>query len=165
MGNKYDSLEELRRKKALLKQDIAGLEDLLSFENTKESLSAFTNGFTDQYLKEVPSEDGGTKTTLKTDVIIDQVKNEVKENIVSKSAVLGFASSAAKTGLIEDAIRLGATAFVTKLAVKNMNGTSWKKKIIGLALIYLAPMLLRIIRRKLENYQKNRSVSSMEQLI
>jgi hypothetical protein len=32
-------------------------------------------------------------------------------------------------------------------------------------MIYLAPAALRFVRKKLETYQKNKSVSSMEQLI
>ena len=48
MAYQYESLEELRRKKALLKKDISEIEELLTFENTKESLSVLTNGFTDK---------------------------------------------------------------------------------------------------------------------
>ncbi len=61
MGRKYESLEELRRKKKLLKEEIDSLENLLTFKNTKESLSAFTNGLTDQYLQEKVDEDGDEK--------------------------------------------------------------------------------------------------------
>ena len=43
--------------------------------------------------------------------------------------------------------------------------TSWKKKAIGLALIYLAPIALKYVRKKLEEYQRNRTTSSLEQLI
>ena len=35
MAYQYESLEELRRKKALLKKDISEIEELLTFENTK----------------------------------------------------------------------------------------------------------------------------------
>ena len=48
MGTKYSSLDELRRKKELLKKEVSEIEDLITFDNTKESLSAFTNGFTDK---------------------------------------------------------------------------------------------------------------------
>ena len=40
MSAKYNSLEELRRKKALLKKEVSELEDLLTFDNTKESILA-----------------------------------------------------------------------------------------------------------------------------
>ncbi|MEF9478531.1 hypothetical protein OWR28_13220 [Chryseobacterium sp. 1B4] len=40
-----------------------------------------------------------------------------------------------------------------------------EEKLIGAALIYLAPIALKYVRKKIEVYQKNKSVSSMEQLI
>jgi len=43
--------------------------------------------------------------------------------------------------------------------------SNWKKKILGAVLIYVAPMALKFVRKKLEAYQKTKSVSSMEQLI
>ncbi|WP_238555213.1 mitochondrial import receptor subunit TOM5 [Chryseobacterium sp. P1-3] len=46
-----------------------------------------------------------------------------------------------------------------------MKSTNWKNKLVGAALIYLAPIALKFVRKKLEEYQKNKSVSSMEQLI
>jgi hypothetical protein len=165
MSTKYNTLEELRRKKALLKEEVAEMEDLLTFDNTKESLSAFTNGFTDQFLKEEVDENGETRIALKKDEIVRQISTEVKEQIFSRSAVLGFADTAIKGGAVEDALKLGAVALVGNFARKSMRSTSWKNKLIGAALIYLAPFLLRFIRKKLEEYQKNRSVTSMEQLI
>ena len=53
MSTKYNSLEELRRKKALLKKEVSDLEDLLTFDNAKESLSALTHGFTDKYYSSI----------------------------------------------------------------------------------------------------------------
>jgi hypothetical protein len=46
-----------------------------------------------------------------------------------------------------------------------MSSPNWKKKALGAALIYLAPIALKFVRKKLETYQKNKSVSSLEQLI
>jgi hypothetical protein len=46
-----------------------------------------------------------------------------------------------------------------------MKSSNWKKKMLGVAMIYLAPIALKFVRKKLERYQKNKSVSSMEQLI
>jgi len=46
-----------------------------------------------------------------------------------------------------------------------MKSSNWKKKLLGAALIYVAPIALKYVRKKLENYQKTKSVSSMEQLI
>lgn len=165
MAYKYNNLEELRRKKELLKKDISETENLLNFKNAKESLSAFTNGFTDQYLKEEVNEDGKTTVSLKKEAIVKQISSEIRDKVVSRNAMLGFADSAIKGGALEDVIKLGAVAFVGNFAKKNIKSSNWKNKILGLALIYLAPFALRFIRKKLDEYQKNQSVTSMEKLI
>lgn len=165
MAYRYKNIDELRRKKELLKKEVSEMGDLLSFDNAKESLSAFTNGFTDRYLTEVRDEDGGTSLGLNKDAIIQEVRQEVKDRVFNRSAVLGFANSASKNGLVEDAIRLGITTFVGNYARKNIKNSSWKKRVIGMVLIYIAPYVLRFLRNKIETYQKNKSVSSFEQLI
>ena len=165
MSMKFESLEELRTKKKLLKQEVHQLEDLLTFKNTKESLSAFTNGLTDPYLKDVVDEHGEEKTTLRKDVIAKQVTSEVTNLFIKKNPTMNIASSALSGDLIESAIKLGAVAMVGNFAKKSMKSSNWKQKAIGLALIYLAPYALRIARKKLEKYQKEKSLSSLEQLI
>lgn len=165
MGRKYESLEELRRKKKLLKEEIDSLEDLLTFKNTKESLSAFTNGLTDQYLQEKVDDDGEEKVVLRKDVIAKQITTEIKDAFINKNTAMGIANSAFKGNAMDALIKLGVTAIVGNYAKKNMSSSNWKKKVLGAALIYLAPIALKFIRKKLENYQKNKSVSSMEQLI
>ena len=77
----------------------------------------------------------------------------------------GFAKSDAGMSLAENALKIAAVTFVGNYARKSLYNTSWKKKAIGIALIYLAPIALRFVREKLENYQRNRTASSMEQLI
>ncbi|GAB0157522.1 hypothetical protein MUU74_14145 [Chryseobacterium daecheongense] len=165
MGRNYESLEELRRKKKLLKNEINDLEGLLTFKNTKESLSAFTNGLTDQYLQEKVDEDGDEKIVLRKDVIAKQITSEVKDMLISKNTAMGIANSAFKGNAMDAVIKLGITALVGNYAKKSMSSPNWKKKLLGLAMIYLAPVALKFVRKKLENYQKNKSVSSMEQLI
>ena len=165
MWTKYNSLEELRRKKELLRKDVSEMEELLTFENTKESLSAFTNGFTDRYLKEKVLPDGETKVAINTGEIVKEISNSVKDNVLNRNSVYGFAKSDAGTNLIENALKIGAVTFVGNYAKKNFYNSNWKKKLIGVALIYLAPIALRFIRKKLENYQRNRTTSSLEQLI
>ena len=73
MGAKYSSLEELRRKKALLKTEVSDLEDLLTFDNTKESLSVLTHGYTDKFLTEKVDADGETKVSLNSGILIKKV--------------------------------------------------------------------------------------------
>lgn len=165
MSTKYESLEELRRKKKLLKGEISDLENLLTFKNTKESLSAFTNGLTDQYLQEKVDEDGDEKVVLRKDVIAKQLTSEVKDLFVNKNTAMGIASSAFSGNAMDALIKLGVTALVGNFAKKNMKSSNWKKKMLGVAMIYLAPIALKFVRKKLERYQKNKSVSSMEQLI
>ncbi|WP_143885080.1 phosphoribosyl-ATP pyrophosphatase [Chryseobacterium binzhouense] len=165
MGRNYNSLEELRRKKKLLKEEVNDLEGLLTFKNTKESLSAFTNGLTDQYLKEKIDENGEEKTVIRKDVIAKQITSEVKDLILSKNTAMGIAGSAMKGDAMDTVLKLAVTAFVANYAKKNMKSSNWKKKILGAALIYVAPVVLKFVRTKLEAYQKSKSVSSMEQLI
>ncbi|WHF52217.1 phosphoribosyl-ATP pyrophosphatase [Chryseobacterium gotjawalense] len=165
MSTKYNSLEELRRKKALLKKEVSELEDLLTFDNAKESLSALTNGFTDKYLQESKSVDGETKISLNTGEIVKEISGNIKDSILNKNAVYGFAKSDAGMSIVENAMKLGAVTFVGNYARKNLYNKSWKKKMIGLALIYLAPIALRFIRKKLDDYQKSKTTSSFEQLI
>lgn len=165
MGRNYESLEELKRKKKLLKSEIEDLEGLLTFKNTKESLSAFTNGLTDQYLREKIDEDGEEKTVIRKDVIAKQITSEVKDFFFSRNTAMGIAGSAFKGDAMETVVKLAVTAFVANYAKKNMSSSNWKKKVLGAVLIYVAPMALKFVREKLEAYQKTKSVSSMEQLI
>ncbi|RMZ60011.1 phosphoribosyl-ATP pyrophosphatase [Chryseobacterium nematophagum] len=165
MSRNYNSLEELRRKKNLLQQEVVDLEDLLTFKNTKESLSAFTNGLTDQYLQEKVDEDGEEKVVIRKDVIAKQITSEVKDLLINKNTAIGIANSALTGNAADMLIKLGVATLVGNFAKKNMKSSSWKKKLLGAALIYIAPVALKLVREKLENYQKNKSVSSMEQLI
>ncbi len=165
MSTKYNSLEELRRKKDLLRKEVSELEELLTFENTKESLSAITHGFTDRYLQETPTEDGETKVSIKTNEIVKEISNTVKDTIFNKNMLFGFAKSDAGINVVENALKIGAVTFVGNFARKNMQASSWKKKLLGLALIYIAPIALRFIRKKIEDYQKTKTTSSFEQLI
>lgn len=165
MSAKYSSLEELRRKKALLKSEVSEMEELLTFENTKESLSAFTNGFTDQFLKQEKNPDGTDKISLDTSHIIKQISNNVTEKVLNRNNMVNFAKSDAGSNVVSNALKIGAVSFIGNYARKNMRNSSWKKKIIGFALIYLAPIALRFIRTKLEDYQRNKTTQSLEQLI
>jgi len=78
---------------------------------------------------------------------------------------MSIANTAIKSDAFDTLIKLGVTAIVGNYARKSLKSANWKKKILGTAMIYLAPIALRFLRKKLETYQKNKSVSSMEQLI
>ncbi len=165
MKKKFNSLEELRIKKALLKNDIAEMEHLLTFENTKESLSAFTNGFTDQYLGRETTTDGETKTVLKTAEIVKDISNSVKDKVISKNAIFGFAKSDAGINVLENSVKIAAVTMLANYANKSMKNSSWKKKAIGFALIYIAPVALKMLSEKIDDWQRKRTTSSLEQLI
>lgn len=165
MANKYNSLEELRRKKNLLKLEVDNLESLLTFDNAKESLSVLTHGFTDSFLKEDVDQYGDKSVSFKTKDIVDTVANEVKNTFTKKENLFGFATSELGTSLAENAIKLAIVGFIGNYAKKSLENTSVKKKLIGMALIYIVPSVLRFIREKLQEFHKNGRVSSMEQLI
>ena len=165
MGSKYNSLEELRRKKELLKKEVADLSDLLTFDNTKESLSALTNGFTDKYLQENINEEGETKVSIRTDEIVKDISGNIKDSVLNKRAAYGFAKSSAGKSIAENALKIGVVTLVGNYARKSLYNKSWKKKLIGLALIYIAPFALRFIRKKIDEYQQSKTTSSFEQLI
>ena len=162
--NKYSNLEELRRKKELLKKELADMEGLLTFENKKESLSAFTNGFTDRFLEERSTPEGESQLTLKTGEIAKSLKQALTEQS-SKNSIINFNNTGLKENAMEAAMKVGGIALAGNLASKNLKKQSWKNKLFGLALIYLLPVAIKFISQKLEEYQKKKSISSMEQLI
>src|SRR5690606_2727054 len=105
------------------------------------------------------------KIVLRKDVIAKQLTKEVKDMLISKNTALGIANSAFKGNAMDAVVKLGITAIVGNYAKKNISSPNWKKKLLGAAMIYLAPVALKFLRKKLESYEKNKSVSSMEQLI
>lgn len=164
MSYQYSNLDELKRKKELLKTEVRDMEDLLTFKNSKESLSAFTNGFTDPFLKEVTNIDGEKELKFDSAPIIRGIAGQLKSQI-SRNNMVQFVNSEPGSELVQNALKLGAVSFIANYAKNNMRQSSWKKKAIGLALIYVAPIVLKYVREKLENYQKNKTASSLEQLI
>ena len=122
MSAKYNSLEELRRKKALLKKEVSELEDLLTFDNTKESLSVLTNGFTDKFLQQDTNLEGETTISLKTNEIVKEISGSIKDSLLSRSSVLNFAKSEGGMSIVENAMKLGAVTFVGNYARKSTGG-------------------------------------------
>lgn len=164
MATKYTNLDELRSEKRLLKQEIVELEDLLTFKSKKDSLSVMTNGLTDKFLKETVDEEGEKSLSLDTQNIMREISSGLKET-ASKKNVLNLANDSVKSGLLETTIKMGTVALVSNFAKKSVMNKNWKRKAVGLALVYLAPYALRFIRKKLDEYQKNKTASSLEKLI
>ena len=164
MATKYTNLDELRLEKRLLKQEIGDLEDIITFKNTKQSLGVLTNGLTDTFLKETHDPEGGTSLSIDTQNIMREISSNLKET-ASKKNVLNLANDSVKSGLLETTLKMGAVALVGNFAKKSVMNKNWKRKALGLALVYLAPYALRFIRTKLDEYQKNKTASSLEKLI
>ncbi len=164
MAVHYENLEELKERKKQLQSEIENIEDLLTFKNKKESLSVLTGGITDKYLKETEDEDGETTLSLNTQGIMKEVSDGIRHK-TSPTKILGLANDTVDSGLLETAVRLGAVTMVGNYARKNLNNTNWKKKAIGLALIYIAPIALKYIREQLEEYSHKKTTSSLEKLI
>lgn len=164
MSAKFNNLAELQKKKDLLKKDIKDLEDLITFDNPKESLSAITRGFTDAYLKEEVQEDGEKKLGLNTGQILKEVTSKIKDN-VNQGSVINFANTNEGSAVLENTLKIGMVALMGKFAKKSLKSPNWKTKLLGLALIYVAPIAIRYGREKLEEYQRNKTAESLEQLI
>lgn len=164
MATNYTNLDELRSQKRLLKQEIGELEDILTFKSKKDSLSVMTNGLTDKFLKETENEDGEKSLALDTQNIMREISVGMKET-ASKRNVMNLANDSVQSGLLETTLKMGTVALVSNFAKKSVMNKSWKRKIVGLALIYVAPYALRFLRKKLDEYQRNKTASSLEKLI
>lgn len=165
MAAKYNSLEELRRKKELIRNEVSELEKLMTFDNPKESLSSITGGFTDKYLKEKRTEDGETSLSINTGAVMKQITSGFTSRASRKNSIMNFTESAISGGAMDDVIKLGVVALVGAYAKKKISSASWKNKILGAALIYLLPIALKFARNKLEEYQRKQSISSIGKLI
>ncbi|WP_333852003.1 phosphoribosyl-ATP pyrophosphatase [Epilithonimonas sp.] len=164
MATKYTNLDELRSEKRLLKQEIGELEDILTFKSKKESLGILTHGFTDKFLKETQNVEGKNELSLNTQNIMREISSSLKES-ASKKNVMSLANDTLSSGLLETTIKMGVVSLVGNFAKKSVMNKNWKRKVLGLALIYVAPYALRFVRKKLDEYQRNKTASSLEKLI
>lgn len=164
-------LEELRAKKIQLKNEVSQMEELITFDDPKKSLSAFTDGFTDQFLTEKTDNFGEKKLGFKpmetlnflTGGIADRFLKEVPGD--SGETKLGIRTGPAVSGLAENAMKLGLAAYASKTARKHLRSNDWRSKLIGLALVYLLPVALRFLREKLDDFSRKQATRSVEQLI
>ncbi|MDO4225192.1 MAG: phosphoribosyl-ATP pyrophosphatase [Bergeyella zoohelcum] len=161
---KYSSLEELRRQKEALKKEVSDLESLMKFEDKRASLSAITNGFTDNFLTEKINDNGEKVLSLKTGNVVKEVSNFVS-NKNKKNSVVAFDNTNLQSNLIQGLIRVGGVAFIGSLAKKKLMGKGWKSKVLGFAIAYLLPIASKFIQRKVDDYQRKKSISSMQKLI
>lgn len=164
MSNKYNDLEELRRKKEMLQNEIDDMEHLLKFENKKESLSALTHGFTDQFVEQKIDENGEDHLTVKTGEIAKKVGEAVTRKTEEKS-IINFNNAGLSENALETAIRLAGVLLAGNIAKNNLRKKSWKNRLFGLAMVYLLPTAIKFASEKLEEYQRKKSISSLEKLI
>lgn len=162
--SKYRNISEIKSQKEKLKGEIKDLEKLMTFQNPKESLSLITNGYTDNFLKEVSDKEGNIKTKIDTKSIIQGISHQVKSQ-VNKKTIMQVTKSEEGNDLMKNALKLGAATLITNYAQKSMKSSTWKKKLIGAALLYVAPVALKIITKKIDEYQKNKTTESIEKLI
>lgn len=162
MANQYNTLKQLRARKEQLKKEISEMERLITFDNPKESLSAITGGFTDKFLSETKNEQGETSLALNTGNIIHGIGNTLSNR---RKTLINFDHTNLQDSLIQNTLKLGGAALMGSIAKKNMKSGKWKNKLLGLALVYFLPVALRIVRNKLEHYQKSQSLKSFEKLI
>lgn len=165
------NLEDLKKRKEVLKQNISEIEEKLSFSNPKESLSAITNGLSDQFLVDRIDEEGNHKMALKTSEILSFATGGATDNFLKTKVneygeeKIGINTQNLFGSVAENALKLGATTLVSNYAKKNMANANWKKKVLGIAIIYVAPFALKYLREQLDNYQQKETLKSLEKII
>lgn len=165
------NLTDLKKRKEELKKDISDLENKFAFKNPKESLSAFTGGFTDQFLTNKTDENGENRLGIKPADILSFATGGASDNFVKTKInefgeqKLGINTKNVAGSIAENAFKLGIAAVATNYAKKNLYHTSWKKKFLGLALIYLAPFLLKFIREKLVAFLEKENLKNNKEII
>ena len=165
------NLEDLKKRKEIVKQNISNIEETLSFSNPKESLSAITNGLSDQFLIDKLDEEGNHKIALKTSEILSFVTGGTSGNFLktkinaSGDEQIGFNTQNLFGSVAENALKLGVAQLISNYAKKNISHKNWKKKAIGIAIIYVAPYALRFLREKLNDYQQQETLKSLEKIV
>lgn len=150
---KYSNLSELRKKKELLKKEVDGMQEILTFKNPKSSLSYFTNGATDSFLSEKETEDG-PKISLNTGNLVKSLSKSVKHKLTDNSGIISIDNAGLKESVVENALKLGVVSLVGNYTKKKLYNTSWKNKLVGLAIVYVLPIVLKFVREKLEQRQR-----------
>lgn len=116
------NLADLHLRQEMLRQEISALEEKLSFKNPKESLGAFTDGFTDAFF------------TDKTDAM--------------GKHHLGVKSQKICCLLTEKVLKWGFALAIGKQLKKGAPRKKWKKRLLGIALLFLSPYCYSLIKKK-----------------
>ena len=159
-----NNLEKLRQKKEALKKEVSEIESIIKFEDKKKSLSYFTNGFTDRFLEQETTSTGESQLSIKTAEVAKSIGQSVIHQAENKS-IINFNNNGLTENLLENALKIGGIALAGNLAKNQLQKRGWKGKILGTAMVYLLPIATKFISEKIENYQKKKSISSLEKLI
>lgn len=158
------NLNELRKKKEILKNEIVDMENLMAFRDKRKSLSFFTNGFTDKFLDERKDDLGNSKLSVKTGEVAKYIGQSVTRKYENNS-VLHFNNDGLKENLVENILKVGGIALAGNIAKKALMQSNWKRKIFGTAMVYLLPIAAKFISKKMDEYQRKKSISSLEKII
>ncbi|MDY3338718.1 hypothetical protein JSO61_010230 [Riemerella anatipestifer] len=168
MGTKYRSLSELRAQKSLLKNEISDMEKVITFKNPKSSLSLITKGFTDKFIEERNNEGGTNKISINTGNIVKEVTKEIKNRVFNRnsdSSLLTLKNEGLGESVVDGFLKVGLVGTVSNYAKKNLKNPNWKKRAIGLLLVYVAPLVIRQLRTFLDDYQRKQTAKSINRLI
>ncbi|MDD1524020.1 hypothetical protein CYV15_01800 [Riemerella anatipestifer] len=168
MGTKYRSLSELRAQKSLLKNEISDMEKVITFKNPKSSLSLITKGFTDKFIEEKSNKGGTNKISINTGNIVKEVTKEIKNRVSNRnsdSSLLTLKNEGLAESVVDGFLKVGLVGTVSNYAKKNLKNPNWKKRAIGLLLVYVAPLVIRQLRTFLDDYQRKQTAKSINRLI
>ncbi|MCW0490484.1 hypothetical protein OKE68_06865 [Riemerella anatipestifer] len=168
MGTKYRSLSELRAQKSLLKNEISDMEKVITFKNPKSSLSLITKGFTDKFIEERSHEGSTNKISINTGNIVKEVTKEIKNRVSNRnsdSSLLTLKNEGLAESVVDGFLKVGLVGTVSNYAKKNLKNPNWKKRAIGLLLVYVAPLVIRQLRTFLDDYQRKQTAKSINRLI
>ncbi|USL95342.1 hypothetical protein D1J36_008670 [Riemerella anatipestifer] len=168
MGTKYRSLSELRAQKSLLKNEISDMEKVITFKNPKSSLSLITKGFTDKFVEERSNEGGANKISINTGNIVKEVTKEIKNRVSNRnsdSSLLTLKNEGLAESVVDGFLKVGLVGTVSNYAKNNLKNPNWKKRAIGLLLVYVAPLVIRQLRTFLDDYQRKQTAKSINRLI
>ncbi|MDY3317446.1 hypothetical protein [Riemerella anatipestifer] len=164
MGAKYKSLSELRTLKSSLKNEISDIERIITFKNPKESLSFISKGFTDKFIEARKNKSGSNGISVNTRNIVKEITNKVL-NKNSGSSFLTLKNDGLAESVVSGFLKVGVVGAVSNYAKKNLNNSSWKKRAIGLLLVYVAPVVIRKLRELLDDYQRKQTAKGINRLI
>ncbi|MCO7354115.1 hypothetical protein [Riemerella anatipestifer] len=168
MGAKYGSLSQLRAQKSLLKNEISDMEKVITFKKPKDSLSLITKGFTDKFIEERENENGNNKISINTGGIVKELANEIKNKITnrhSNESFLTLKNEGLAESVVDGFLKVGLVGTVSNYARKNLNNPNWKKRVVGLILVYVAPIAIRKLRELLDDYQRKQTAKGINRLI